>query len=174
MPTYTDLYPLWDPDDFELPGNQLKAPLLFERGRRASTQAIGQKGTTCPCCGQHVQVYRRTIYRRMAKTIVWLVAQYRTSQDWIDFKDGPIFRGGDNAKLLYWHLIVAHPERDNFYKPTQIAEKFVSRTLSIPKYAYVYNGVVKGFGHERVFINDCLEKDFDLAELGITPWSKYG
>jgi hypothetical protein len=106
----------------------------------------------------------------MAKCLIWLVAEYRG--DWISLKDGPIFLGGDNAKLLYWHLVTT--ETSNLYKPTEVAVAFVNRTLTLPKYAYVFDGNVLGYSKERTSIEDCLNHDFDLSDIGVAPWTKYG
>lgn len=164
MADYHEVYPSFDPEKFSLPGeNVLGAlqPQAFETARLAVTP----KGSRCPCCGQHVQLYRRQVYKRMAKCILWLCSVY--AGDWVNLKDGPVFRGGDNVKLLYWKLIVAHPDKESLYKPTNIAMAFIRNEFAIPKYCYVYNSMVMGFGEERIYINDCLERDFDMNELGI-------
>lgn len=172
MPTYKQLYPKWDPDTFEMPGQSIVDEQTCISAFVAARLATTNKGGSCPCCGQHVQIYRRSIYKRMAKCLIWLVAQYHENGgDWVSLKDGPIFRGGDNAKLMYWHLIIRHDEETDLYKPTEIAVSFVAKKLSLPKYAYVYDGTVQGFSKERVYIDECLEKDFDLSELGISAYS---
>lgn len=175
MPTYKQLFPSWNPDNFEMPGTKIIEEQVCVTAFNAAQAAVKQKGGACPCCGQHVQVYRRSIYKRMAKCLIWLVDQYNTSGgDWVSLKDGPNFRGGDNAKLMYWHLMIAHSTEDDRYKPTEIAIRFLQRTLDIPKYAYVYDGKVQGFSTEKVGIDDCVEGDFSFADLGIAPWSAQG
>lgn len=111
----------------------------------------------------------------MAKCLVWLVAEYhRTDGDWVSLKNGPIFRGGDNAKLTYWHLTISSDDAPDLYKPTEIAVDFVAHKISLPKYAYVYDGKVLGFSREKVSIEDCVGKDFDFSSLGILPGTSYG
>ena len=164
MPDYHAIYPTFDAEHFRLPGENVVGalqPRAFETAR----WAVGPKGATCPCCGQHVQVYRRNIYKRMAKCILWMVSVY--DGGWIDLKDGPQFRGGDNVKLAYWKLIIPNEEQESLYKPTQIAIEFVANRFSIPKYCYVYDGRVLGFEEERVYLKDCLGHDFDLRDIGI-------
>lgn len=169
-----ELYPRWDEQAFTLPGTQVfdqVCVVTFATARAATTN----KGGSCPCCGQHVQVYRRKVYKLMAKCLIWLVGEYMArGGEWISLKSGPRFRGGDNAKLLYWHLAVRHPEQDDLYKPTQLGVDFVARKVSIPKYAYVYDGRVQGFSPERVCIDECLEGDFVLDDIGIAGEAKYG
>lgn len=161
---FSDIYPRFSPDTFGLPGEQVSGAMQPPAWAVARA-AVETKGGTCPCCGQHVQVYRRNIYKRMAKCIQWLVGVY--TGDWVDFKEGPVFRGGDNVKLKYWRLIVADEDRDGYYKPTQIAIEFVANRFAIPKYAYVYDGHVHGFSSECVYIRECLNHDFSLEDLGI-------
>jgi len=166
MADYNDVYPKFDADTFRLPGEDVEGamqPPAFLVARLA----VDEKGGNCPCCGQHVQVYRRNIYKRMAKCIQWVCNVY--TGEWIDLKDGPTFRGGDNAKLQLWKLIVPHPEKESLYKPTKIAMEFVKNAFSIPKYCYVYDGNALGFSEERVFIKDCLQGDFDMSTIGIPP-----
>lgn len=171
--TFQELYPTWDPDSFALPGAEVVQEQTCVSAAKAAAEAVSNKGGTCPCCGQHVQVYRRSIYKRMAKCLLWLVAEYQTQGgDWVSLKSGPVFRGGDNAKLSYWRLILRHDEETDLYKPTQIAVDFASRKISLPKYAYVYDGQVQGFSTERVYVDECLEGDFDLSDIGLRPWSE--
>lgn len=175
MPTFRQVFPLWDPDQFELPGEAVAGEAVMVAAYRGARLAAGPKGGECRCCGQHIQVYRRSIYKRMAKCLIWVVSEYEANgQEWVNLKDGPIFRGGDNTKLVYWRLMVAHPTEENLYKPTQVGVDFVARKQTIPRYAYVFDGRVQGFSEERVGINDCLEGDFDLSDIGIAPWSAHG
>lgn len=167
---YDKLYPVWDPDKFTFPGTS-----IFEQvcvvAFRAVRHAIRKKGGECPCCGQHIQVYQRSIYKRMAKCLIWVVAQYqRSGGEWVSIKDGPLFHGGDNAKLVYWHLLIRNTHTSNLYKPTQLAVDFTHGKVSVPKHAFVYNGKVRGFSQEHVTIKDCLEGDFDLSDIGISAW----
>jgi hypothetical protein len=175
MPTYKELYPKWNPDAFQMPGTQIVDEQVCVTAFKAGQAAVRHKGGMCPTCGQHVQVYRRSIYKRMAKCLIWLWAQYNENGgDWVSLKEGPIFRGGDNTKLMYWHLMVRHPDEPDRYKPTEIAVKFLKRELEIPKYAYVYNGSVQGFSKLTVSLDDCLEGDFDFSDLGIPAYSELG
>ncbi len=164
MISFEELYPHFNPDAFHLPGEEV-AGAMQPPAWQAARSAVELKGGQCPCCNQHVQVYRRQIYKRMAKCIQWLVSVY--TGDWVNFKEGPVFRGGDNVKLKYWKLIVPHEEEVNLYKPTEIAIEFVANRYAIPKYAFVYDGVVRGFGDERIYIRECLDRDFSLDDLGI-------
>lgn len=164
-----ELYPRWDPDRFTLPGFSGLTQIMAIPATAAARAATRPKGTSCPCCGQHVQVYRRTIYKRMAACLVWLVKEYRKTNNWVSLKTGPIFRGGDNTKLLYWKLIERHPVTQDLYRPTQVALDFVAHRVTVPKYAYVYDGRVLGFSADRVDIVECFGDGFDFGDIQLRP-----
>lgn len=138
--------------------------------RRAAQE---KGGATCPCCAQHVQVYRRRIYKGMARVLLWLVREFEQTADWVVLKDGPLFRGGDNAKLAYWGLvqtrtrrsIETHKRNSGEWMPTGHGMRFAKGGVTVPTYAYVYNGDVLGFSAEQCAISDCLKGDFNLADL---------
>lgn len=163
----TSPYNLWDPSRFFLPGAGLVLDLTAASALKAGRGALGKDGISCPCCGQHVQVYRRSVYARMAECLLWLVKEHRArGLEWVSLKSGPVFRGGDNTKLLYWKLIEKHPVTTDLYRPTKLGIDFSQRKVAIPKYAFVYDGKVQGFSEETVTIVDCCE-NFDFGTLGI-------
>lgn len=160
-------YNLWNPSKFYLPGAGMVLELTAQSALKAGRGALKNDGTSCPCCGQHVQVYRRSVYARMAECLLWLVQEhYERGGEWVSLKSGPVFRGGDNTKLLYWKLIEKHPVTDDLYRPTQLGKDFAKRKVAIPKYAFVYNGEVQGFSDETVTIVDCCE-NFNFATIGL-------
>lgn len=139
-------------------------------------------GTRCECCGQHVQVYRRTLYGSMAR---WLISLTRATQivtvtmrdgvstqaySWTQARDIPQ-RGGDYAKLAYWDLVEQHPDvpaekRDSgLWRPTARGVNFVFGRVTIPQYAYVYAERVIGLGGPERDIRTCLGKKFNYEEL---------
>lgn len=166
-------WPLFDPTTFTLPVEPGVGALVRHQ-KELGHRVTGKGGASCPCCGQHAQVYRRKIYKRMAKVLLWLVDEFEKTGDWVVLKEGPLFRGGDNAKLAYWGLvqtrtirktIEGHKRSSGEWMPTTLGVRFVKKGAKIPEYAYVYNGQVVGFSEERVMIGDCLEGDFDYSEI---------
>jgi len=175
--TYEELYPVFNPatDGYQMPGELLigeehhVSVLAFQMGH-AAMQA---KGTRCPCCGQHAQIYRRMIYKKMARGLYWLVREFKRriemegNDDYINLKDISTDRGGDTAKLVYWSLMVKDPTRDSYYKPTQLADDYVNGRIALPKYAYVYNGQVLGYSSERQSFQEAAGRDFDKQDIGV-------
>lgn len=164
---------LYHPVTFQLPVER-KTGLLTRHQRELAHRTTQKSGGECPCCGQHAQVYRRSIYKRMAKVMLWLVDEFQKTGEWITLKEGPLFRGGDNAKLAYWNLvqtrtlrrtIEGHTRSSGQWMPTPSGIRFAKKKGVVPKYAYVYNGEVVGYSEEMVTIADCLEGDFDYSEI---------
>ncbi len=163
----------WDSSQFSFPGNGQPGLLGVHRKRAAYRAANDKGGGTCPCCSQHVQVYKRRIYKRMAKVMLWLVQEFERTGEWVKLKDGPLFRGGDNAKLVYWALaqtkprrqVEAHKRHSGEWMPTALGLRFVKGELKIPEYVHIYNGAVVGYSARVVSISECLEGDFDLDDI---------
>ncbi len=171
--TYKELYPQFDVDDFKLPGE--KSQEVSTATLRTRRKAIKKKGTSCPCCGRHVELYGRTIYNSMAQCLVWLCHEYHFNGGrWIILKDGPTFLGGDNAKLKHWFVMVQHETKAGLWRPTQVGIDFVARHQAIPKFVYLYDNKILGYSTEKVTIVDCLQNDFDLNTLDISYWDGYG
>lgn len=150
--TYEELYPCFDINDFELIG---------ERSHEVSTVAFRtrqkaiKKGTSCPCCGRHVQLYGRTIYTGMAQCLVWLCREYYLNGgQWVVLKDGPVFLGGDNAKLKHWFVMTQHKNKAGLWEPTNVGIDFVSGRQAIPKFVYLYDNKILGYSTEQITIDD--------------------
>ncbi len=177
MTTFVQVFPRFDPDTFMLTGYLGGDVLLRDAAYRGARLAVETKGGSCECCGQTVKVYRRSIYKHMARCLIWLVTEYaHNGQEWVNLKEGPVFRGGDNTKLAYWGLMVAHPTvEENLYKPTELGVDFVIHKATVPRYAYVYDGRVYGFSQEQRGIAECLKGGgFNKDELieAVAAWNR--
>lgn len=123
-------------------------------------------GGRCPCCTRMAKVYKRTIYRGMATSLITL---YKESQKrflhWSKIKefDGPL--GGNFALLRYWDLVEEGAE-GNSWRITQKGIDFVSGEIDLPKHALIYDGEFLGLDDtETICINDAMGEDFDLTTL---------
>ena len=131
--------------------------------------ALVQDGTTCPVCDQHAQVYKRKINAGMARS---LIAMYRAKA--MQWQHVPTTVGGksrEEGKLAYWGLVeeekVLRPDggRAGYWRVTQKGWAFLTNTLKIDKYVYVYNGKPLSFEGPQVTIEDALGDGFDYKEL---------
>jgi hypothetical protein len=129
------------------------------------------EGATCPCCEQHVQVYRRSINAGMAFALILLSRKPSSDSGWIDIRAVDGLRGGDYAKLRHWGLLEQRPNTDpkkkwsGLWRLTQLGRQFVHDQARVQRYAHVYNGRVLTFSGEDVSIRRCLGRKFDYEEL---------
>lgn len=125
------------------------------------------EGATCPCCQQHVQVYRRSINSGMVRVLIDIA---RAAGAWVDIRDLDV-RGGDYGKLRYWGLLERRPNTDpekkwsGFWRVTQFGLQFVHDQVRVQRHAHVYNGRVLSFSGDEVSIRRCLGRRFDYEEL---------
>ena len=119
------------------------------------------------------KVYRRSIYAKMGKFLIWLVraCEKRDSGEWIDILEGPAQRGGDFAKMAYWGLIEQQANTNKstrttrFWRATPTGIDFARGRITIRKHADVYNGKLLTLSGDDVTIFDVLGSKFDYAEL---------
>ena len=140
-----------------------------------------REGIECPCCGQLVKLYRRSINGAMCRFLIWLVRESEVPDmgpgRWINRADGPQIQnmrgGGDYNKLRHWGLIEHAPNEDNpalpkrssgLWRPTVLGRSFVRNQIALPKYALVFDRKCFGFEGEEVRLRDCLPEWFDFWE----------
>lgn len=153
--TYEALYPPFDRTDFRLPGEKILGQDVHKAALRTRRKAIEKKGTNCPCCGRHVELHSRQIYKDMARCLVWVCQEYQLNGgQWVVLKDGPTFRGGDNAKLKHWFVVTQHKKKAGLWKPTHIGMDFVAGHQAIPKFVYLYDNKTLGYSTKKITIYD--------------------
>lgn len=137
--------------------------------------AYRKGGAKCPCCGRHVQVYKRSFTIDMACFLILLVKEYgkivSRGWEWVDVKQFNV-RGGDYAKVLHWGLAVLKendfdPSRKNvgMWKPTHEGIRFVQDKLQIPSHKFLYLNEVVGQSNKLIGIRDALGTHFDYEVL---------
>lgn len=154
--------------------DQLTANSTVAEARRA-LQDARQAGVQCPCCDQKVQEYRRSINIGMVRS---LVAIYRVTHEpghseWVHVPTEIGARSREEGKLAYWGILEEqHARREDggrrgFWRITDLGKQFVEGRVTLPKYAYVYNGAVTGYSAtERVSIAD-IDEGFNLPSIAI-------
>ena len=141
---------------------------------RAAVREAWIRGINCPCCGQNVKLQQRVIYGRMARDLIRL---YRKPNSSVEFYhrenfEAPKAGGGDFHKLQYWGLAEPMPNNDDktkrtngFWRITQQGIAFVENRMSVPKYAYVYNGKARKLEGDDWSIREALGKKFSYEDL---------
>ena len=134
------------------------------------TEVARTGGGTCPACDQHVQQYRRTINKGMVAGLLKLYRAAGTHR----FVHLPTVVGrksSEESKLAYWNLIaeerVERPDggRAGHWGVTQRGHHFLVGTLTVPKFAVVYNGQLLRLEGDPVSVQDCWRAPFDLYQL---------
>lgn len=117
----------------------------------------------CPCCGQTVKMYGRTIHATMWQSLLII---YAAEAEGINAKDiGQKLTGTDCRDypiLRFWNLI----EQDDGTKHWHITlegQEFIEGKTKIPKYVYIYNTRPHHFSEELMDASQCQRK-FSLAE----------
>lgn len=129
-----------------------------------------EDGCSCPACGQNVKLYHRKITSAMAYGLILIDKHMSPSQpihieDFFKKKNYPSALRGDFAKLRWWGLIDRHDEKPGFYSLTPKGHYFVSGTVDVPRYCYIFNNDCYGFSDERTDINRALGDEFSYSEL---------
>jgi len=142
---------------------------------RGDVLAGRDAGTTCPCCGQLVKVYRRKLNSPMARFLIWLVLEVERRGAPVPVGEFPMIQnrrgGGDFAKLRYWGLIREVPNDDDtkrtsgIWEPLPAGHRFVHRQIQVSERALVYDGQVIGLEGPGIYIEQALTLAFDYAEL---------
>lgn len=139
------------------------------------------EGVSCPCCGQYVKLYHRSITSSMAWALL-LVHRHMEKNpklEWVHvqsfLKKQPVpaaVMSGDFSKMLHWQLIIKkHGVREDgskrvgFYALTEKGKLFCKNKVSVKEKAHLYNQSLFGFSGKDVNIREVLKKKFDYDQL---------
>lgn len=137
-----------------------------------------EKGIECPCCGQFVKLYSRSITSSMAYAL-YLIYKNQKNDDWTHVQSylkklnipAPVM-SGDISKLKFWELLeVLEGERKDgskrvgFYRVTEKGKEFIHGRISVPKHCKLYNQKFYGFSGEQIHFKDALGKNFNYDDL---------
>lgn len=132
------------------------------------------EGTTCPCCGQYAKRYKRKLNSSMAAALCWMWTA--NGFNWCNVpQTAPawVLKAREYPKLAWWDLIEEKPKEDGHkgrtsgvWRVTQLGADFARSCVSVPRYAFVYNGQVEDFTTAApVYIRSALGDRFDYSEL---------
>lgn len=131
------------------------------------------KGDFCDVCQRDARRYTRLFHREMATFLLHLVVKYATSKvkRYFDIREVlPNNRmatkaSTDGSYLTSWDLVRRHPIKTGFYKPTPKGEAFVRGSISVPKYAAIYDGRPHMYSSETVTITEALGEEIDVLAM---------
>lgn len=128
-------------------------------------------GVKCPCCTQHAEVYRWTLYSTAVRTLISLYRLGGTSEFVHSRRAKKAGQGGDCTRLAFWGL-VEHQKakrddggRSGFWRVTDEGEAFLLEKVGIQKYAYVYAKQLLMRDGPTIMIRDVLGKTFDYDQM---------
>ena len=131
-----------------------------------------EEGVTCPCCKQHVKLYKRKLYSTQMHSLIRLVRfDQRVPGYYHITKISATGHGGDFSKLEPFGLVVQQVNEDTkkktsgMWRPTKTGIDFVYGRVKLPAFAKIYNGKVREFATEMVDIRQALGEKFDYNEL---------
>jgi hypothetical protein len=113
------------------------------------------KAQKCPCCGQNVKLYQRTLTNVMLSYLEVLQENNGlVAREWeqLATEAGVVHGGGDKAKLMYWGLVKKH--KGGRYFITDTGKAFLDGKVNVPRYVYVYNNEVKATSPEQMYRDD--------------------
>lgn len=143
-----------------------------------------EDGCHCPCCGQNVKLYRRSINAGLALFLIQFnkVWECKTGDERLEGVHVSEIIGtnmvinGKNCShystLMHWGLIQRVFKSDHekvrtsgYWRLTDEGAAFVQNKLRVPKYVMTFDGTVESCSDNVLSIEECLGKDFDYREL---------
>jgi len=151
---------------------------VMAQAKAQTMEKARKKGTACPCCGQFVKVYTRTINSTMARQLI--TAWHKHGHDWFHTRDVALVESsgaGDFSKLENWGLIRRRPHvqglegtrTSGMGQITPLGKDFIEGRALVKMYALIYNGDLLGQDGPDMHIQHALGKKFDYRE--IMGWS---
>lgn len=152
---------------------------------RVWLRARVDKGTVCPCCGQHAKVYKRTLNSAMAYVLILMARTPLEDMDGHGYFHVPSYLNsiglrpgvsaairGDWAKLVHWDLIEPAPKeredgssRTGYWRLTELGLSFVHRKVRVMSHVKIYDSKCIGLAGEHIHIHEALGKRFDYQEI---------
>jgi len=140
---------------------------------RAQLRTLATDGTRCPCCEQHVKIWKRKMNRMVAASLLWLGKQHAAGRTWVRVADAPrkLDMRGEFTKARYWGLIVRAPNdhgqkrTSGLWRLTDGGHEFVFRGGTNPDAVFVFNNKVLRFSEKSITIDEALGVDFSYADL---------
>ena len=151
---------------------------------KAQLNKIWEQGGKCPCCNQHVKLYKRKFTSSIA---IALYNIYILSQDSLrqggdgfihvenEFKNIsglPSSIRGNFSLLRFWGLIEkkgGEKEDGNpnngYYRATEKASRFIRNNTKVSEYLKIYNNTFYGFDGEETDFFRAIGTKFNFSEL---------
>lgn len=143
-------------------------------------RGLADDGACCPMCTQNVKVYRRPLNAVVAKALVALYAECGRSSGRMALVarrrlPEVASQGGFLTLGHHWGLMAADLEHTGHWRITDLGERWLHGSATVPKYVRIFNGRRLGQpSGDPVSIHDALGESFDLPTLLSTPGDSAG
>ena len=128
-------------------------------------------GSTCPCCGQNVKLYPRSISAKQTYMLCVLSRLCRGNDMFFHRSQVTDDNSGDLAKMAFWGLIEEGVNSDSskknsgYWRITQKGTDFANGDILIPKTVFIYNKSKREESKALVSIHDTWAAKFNYGEL---------
>lgn len=135
-------------------------------------------GMDCPCCGQRVARYKRSLNSGMLKALDWMCFHTRcsTEQEINIPRDAPIYvtANREYARLYNWGFIVRVANDDpakhtsGIWRLTEKGVKFRRGEIKVPKCYYMFDRKIDkdgGWSTEMVSFKEAVNNKFDIRDI---------
>lgn len=147
---------------------------VMAHARNRVFEGQDDKDNFCPICEQRVKLYRRKLHTEMALFLIKLVKAYQKEPRWYSTREllpATSKAATDGAYLTRWGLVEKMPSMNSaggkagMYQPTLKGIEFAQGKTTVPSHVHIICGKTAGFSETPVFIENCLCKKFNYAEL---------
>lgn len=123
-----------------------------------------RKGTVCPVCRRHAEIYRVTITASMAQLLITAHAEYGVGKPFRmrTIADQLVSNDRNGARLRAWDLIEPADEW-GYWQVTKLGGQFLAGRVSLPKGAILQNNELLKFDYTKMITVN------DLKPVGIRP-----
>ena len=146
-----------------------------EKARLRKVVLVEKKQTVCGCCGQKVQLYKRTFNGNMARALALIYKL--ANKDYIHVqkefsKLNLRATSMDYIQLSRWKMIESKPnpkdpdKKDSgLWRITDYGIQFLNKSIKVPAFVYVYDNKTHSYSTLEVSIIDIIDKKFKYSEL---------
>jgi hypothetical protein len=141
---------------------------LFEIEAEGAAQGDGDEN--CPCCGQRVRVWKKTLISTAVASLVQLVRQYQGEAIHHD-QFTVLLKDRNFSQLKLWGLIASAANDDQSkrssgrWHPTDKGIEFAVERRVVPKYVITRSNRVLRFEGPFVGVREALGGRFDYRKL---------
>ena len=124
------------------------------------------KGTPCPCCGKHNQIYVRALNAAMVEQLAELARLAGPRRKWVNMAKKASKKYQKTKQLgttAHWELVEHRPNDDpkkrtsGVWCPTELALRFLDGEVALPSHIFETSDTTLEFSNRKVYVTDIVE-----------------